>query len=289
MRCLFLVLLFTFACCICAAGVDDNDQASSAVVTQNVLLGPVAHYFRIEGVPRSVQQLSLLEIPFLAQNAYAQLWYRDDTITSNPLTPPKYQDFPLFVLYKRTSIQRSNSNESIASRTRCAHTFLGGISLYRNDIWPDHARTGVVNVFDDLSLLYSDREEKGKHDTAFVDLIAGALYRSRKTNELEHRVWGELPLVTLVTSKKGPESTTFTILDSESIQWKGLLTGTGPAFSIFRREKSAKGDSIQILRLPLIGPLYGHFTVQKSDGQHNRKWRGGMFFPRIIWHKLVKC
>lgn len=283
MRFLLLSLVFSCSCCICVAtDLGVNDQVSSAVVTQNVLLGPVAHYFRIEGVPRSVKQLSLLEIPFLTQNAYAQLWYRDDTITSNPLTSPKYQDFPFFVLYKQTSIQSAHSSEPIASRTRFAHTFLGGISIYNNDIWPGHTRTGIGNVFDDISILYSDRDENGKQDTAFVDLIAGALYRSRKTTDQNHWVWGELPLLTFVTYKKNKEQAVFTIIDSQSMQWTGLYTKTGPFFSLFRRHVRPDGQfTNEYLRLPLIGPVFASWHSYPPDGEY---WKGTIF-PRLFDRK----
>lgn len=286
MRSLLVVLLFGCSCCICAAsGLGVDDKPSSAVVTQNVVLGPIAQYFRIEGVPRSVEQVSLLEFSFMAQNAYAQNWYRDDTLTSNPLAPPKYQDFPLFVLYKQTSVRRGHTGESIASRTRLAQTFLGGISLYRNDAWPGHTRMGVVNISDDLALLYSDREEKSKQETAFVDLIAGALYRSRKTADLDHRVWGELPLLTLVTAKRNAKRSVFTVIDSESIMWTGLYTKSGPLFSLFRRQVHPDGQfTNEYLRLPLIGAVFASWHSHDADGEYSK----GTIFPRLLDHKNFK-
>lgn len=200
-----LLLIAFVVCCsvhVCsAADIQPTETTDQIHVGQNCLLGPLVRYFRIEGVPRIVDQISILDIPMISQETYSQYWYRDDRITSNPLAVPKYQDMPLFLLFKRTKI-RQNSGEPVASRTRLFQLPFG-ISLYANDSWPDHSETGLINVLGDISIFRRHAGPADQYANEYLRLpIIGPLFASWHVHDDQGGAAGYGTILPRLTQRK---------------------------------------------------------------------------------------
>lgn len=276
-----------------AQGKDFKQSPPAAEFMTDISFLPLCRFTEYRGVNHETRQASLLEIPWISiRHIPRRIESPAVKNGENPFTEWS-AEAPLVALSQEMHVVSTGDGKSTAtakrdwrgaaplmSRVVFLNSCLG--CLWRDDWWPEGHEYELLNLPLD-SRLYLDKQTPRERTIHLGDLVLGAVYKSRRTATLDHRVWGEVPFFTLVTAKREEGARYFTLLDSESTDWRAFYGKTGPWISLFRRE-SHPADGIratQILRLPFLGPLWAKYRIQNKDvcGE----WAG--LLPRLFNRK----